>query len=301
MHRRTASRIASSALTLLCLAAAAPVANAQRAPAPAAPPTRPPGLAPTDPWDTFSADMTLQRSRVDANGRRVGGEPIAQRYHWERSSVTGHWKTTLTLAPAAPVSLRTVHGAAAVDDRLLVARIEDAEDGTGPKIYDKDGRLLPTPSVIDQLLPALAARDAAIAPRLPAAATPGQRSRTTPAHARLADNQVIKRSGKDARRLALQRQHGSPVGQVRGLDRYVKARADRTEETLVDTQLQLPVETNVVREGRLVSQRTVSYAPAGADLIVRHRVHTERLLSPQSGERAVVDIEFSNVRLEQRR
>src|SRR6185295_10742121 len=115
-----------------------------------------------------------------------------------------------------------------------------------------------------------------------AAAAPGQRSRVTPAPARLGDNQLIKRSGSNARRLALQRQHGVPVGKVRGLDRYVKARADRTEEILVDTQLQLPVETNVVRDGRLVSQRTVSYAAAGADLIVRHRVHTERLLSPRT-------------------
>ena len=88
---------------------------------------------------------------------------------------------------------------------------------------------------------------------------------------------------------------------MRGLDRYVTTTGDRTDETLVDRQLQLPVEANVVRGGRLVSHRTISYEDAAGDLVVRRRVRTERLVSPTTGERAIVELEFTNVRLEQRR
>jgi len=289
---------ARAALAILCVCAGLSPADAQPTRAAAA---KPSSLAPTDSWDTFSADITLRRSRIDASGQPLGDGASAQQYHWERSSATGRWKTTMTLAPASPVSLRTLRGNTALDDRLLVARIEDDEDGSGPQIYNKRGDLLRTPGALDQLLPATPGRDPAPAPRQPATQAAGQRPRAAQSAALWVDNHFIKRNGQDARRLALQRQHGRPVGQVRGFDRYVITHGDRTEETLVDRQLQVPVETNVVHQGRLVAHRTMSYAAAGADLVVRRSVRTERMVSPETGERAIVDIEFTNVRLEQRR
>ena len=306
MHVGTASRTgvslygvtAPAALAILCVCAGASPAYAQPAQAAA---SKAASLAPTDAWDTFSADITLRRSRVDAAGQPAGDGVSAQQYHWERSSATGHWKTTMTLAPASPVWLRTLRGSAALDDRLLVARIEDDEDGSGPRIYNKRGDRLRAPGALDQLLPAAPDSDPGRFPHPPAAkAAAGQRPRATQS-AQWIDNHFIKRKGQDARRMALQRRHGSPAGQVRGLDRYVTTHGDRTEETLVDRQLQVPVETNVVRQWRLVSHRTMSYAPAGGDLVVRRSIRTERLVSPKTGERAIVDIEFTNVRLEQRR
>ena len=306
MHVGTASRTAFSldgvtaraALAIFCVCAGASPTYAQPARAAAA---KPSSLAPTDAWDTFSADITLRRTRVDASGQPLG-DGAAQQYHWERSSATGHWKTTMTLAPASPVSLRALRGAAALDDRLLVARIEDDEDGSGPQIYNKRGELLRAPAALDQLLPSKPGRNPGRSPLAPATtAAAGQRPRAMQSASQWIDNHFVKRNGQGARRLALQRQHGPAVGQVRGLDRYVTANGDRTEETLVDRQLQVPVETNVVHQGRLVAHRTMSYAAAGADLVVRRSVRTERLVSPETGERAIVDIEFTNVRLEQRR
>ena len=306
MHVGTASRTgvslygvtAPAALAILGVCAGASPAYAQPAPAPA---SKAASLAPTDAWDTYSADITLRRSRVDAEGQPAGDGVSAQQYHWERSSATGHWKTTMTLA-ASPVSLRTLRGSAALDDRLLVARIEDDEDGSGPRIYNKRGDRLRTPGALDQLLPATRGVEPGRLPSPPATrAAAGRRPRATQSASQWIDNHFIKRKGQDARRLALQRRHGPPSGQVRGLDRYVTTHGDRTEETLVDRQLQVPVETNIVRQGRLVSHRTMSYAQAGGDLVVRRSIRTERLVSPKTGERAIVEIEFANVRLEQRR
>jgi hypothetical protein len=294
MHRATAT----AALLILSVFPGASPAHAQRA---SATPPKAASLAPTDAWDTFSADITLRRSRVNADGQPIGDSAVAHRYHWERSSASGHWQTTMTLAPADAQSLRTVHGNAAIDDRLLIARIVDDEDGSGPRIYNKRGDLLRAPGRLDELLPATPGSDRERPARQPAAKAAGQQPRGVPSPSQWADNHFIKRSGHDARRLALQRRHGRPTGQVRGLDRYVTTNADRTEETLVDRQLQLPVETNVVREGRLISHKTMSYEDAAGDLVVRRRVHTERVVSPQTGERAIVELEFTNTRLEQRR
>ena len=291
MHGGTST----AALVILTLSAAP--SYAQRATTAAPKPAKPPTLAPTDAWDTFSTDITLRRSRVGADGQPVGDGESAQRYHWERSSASGHWKTSMTLAPAAGQSLRALHGNAPLDDRLLIARIVDDEDGSGPRIYSKDGEPLRAPGALDTLFPAAAGRDPARAPRPPAA----KAARPAQSPSQLVDNHFIKKSAREARRAALQRRHGAPSGQVRGLDRYVTTKGDRTDETLVDRQLQLPVEANVVRGGRLVSHRTISYEDAAGDLVVRRRVRTERLVSPTTGERAVVELEFTNVRLEQRR
>jgi hypothetical protein len=305
MHIRTAFRsglsisgVTAPALAIVCVCAGASPASAQ--PAPTAPKAA--SLAPTDAWNTYSADITLRRHRVDAAGQPVGDSVTAQQYHWERSSATGHWKTTMTLGPASPALLRTLRGTAALDDRMLVARIEDDEDGSGPRIYNKRGDLLRAPGALDQLLPPSAGTDPQRLPHPPPArGAGGQRPQATQSASQWIDNHFIKRNGHEARRRAFQRQHGPPVGHVRGLDRYVTTHGDRTDETLVDPQLQVPVETNVVREGRLVSHRTMSYAAAGSDLVVRRSIRTERLVSSKTGERAIVEIEFANVRLEQRR
>ena len=305
MHTGTARRsslsisgVTAAALAIICVCAGASLASAQ--PAPAA--SKAASLAPTDAWNTLSADITLRRSRVDAAGQPVGDSVTAQQYHWERSSATGHWKTTMTLAPASPVAQRTLSGTAPVDDRLLVARIEDDEDGSGPRIFTKHGDVLRAPSSPDQLLPPRPDGDPARLPPPPASkAANGQRPHATQSVSQWIESHFIKRNGHDARRQAFQRRHGPPSGQVRGLDRYVTTHGDRTDETLVDRQLQVPVEANVVRQGQLVSHRTMSYAPAGGDYVVRRSIRTERLVSAKTGERAVVEIEFANVRLEQRR
>ena len=103
------------------------------------------------------------------------------------------------------------------------------------------------------------------------------------------------------RRAALERQHGKPVGRIGGFDRFLTTRGEDTVEVLADSQTALPVEINTVRGGALVAHTTVSYTAGAGGSLVRRSVHTEHALPSPDGERAVTDIEFANVRFEERR
>ena len=59
--------------------------------------------------------------------------------------------------------------------------------------------------------------------------------------------------------------------------------------------------TNSVRAGTLVAHRTFTYFTGPDSALVRGAVHSETLLSADSGERAVIDTTFSNIGLELRR
>jgi hypothetical protein len=87
---------------------------------------------------------------------------------------------------------------------------------------------------------------------------------------------------------------------VRGLDRFVSTRAGEVTEVLSDPAWAVPVEINVTRDGALVSHSRLSYRQDPGAGLVRQRYVTERLISPESGDRAIVDVELDNVRLGRR-
>ena len=91
---------------------------------------------------------------------------------------------------------------------------------------------------------------------------------------------------------------GSPQGLVRGLERFVQSRDGHTTEVLSDPAWSVPVEINVVRDGVLVSHSVLSYDEDPGAGLVRRRIRSEQLLSPESGDRALVDFELSNIRLD---
>jgi hypothetical protein len=101
--------------------------------------------------------------------------------------------------------------------------------------------------------------------------------------------------------VSLLRGHSATRGRVRGLDRFVATEADQSREVLVDPSSALPIEMNLMRGGTLVSHRTMRYEAGPGGTLVRRAMRSERLVSPVSGERAVVDTEFTSVRLERRR
>ena len=53
-----------------------------------------------------------------------------------------------------------------------------------------------------------------------------------------------------------------------------------------------------MRDGALVSHSVLSYAEDPGAGLVRRRIRSEQLLSPESGDRAVVDFELANIRLD---
>jgi hypothetical protein len=112
-----------------------------------------------------------------------------------------------------------------------------------------------------------------------------------------ADHLLPSVAGRATRRAAFTRDMGSPQGLVRGLERFLQEREGRTTEVLSDPLWSVPVEVNVVRDGALVSHTVMSYEEDPGVGLVRRRMRSEQLVSPESGDRALVDFELSNIRL----
>jgi len=277
-------------------------ADTSRTPAPAASPA----------WDTFSADLIVRRElvRKDAAPGFVAPE---MRYRWVRSLADGGWKTTLTLVSASADTIQTSKGPQAVSRKIPISRVEIGDPRTPARVFDTEGRLvfMPAtrpqapanatadaaatiePSRVDPLAPMSVLRAGADAPSdLVERAASAARSRDWIEHL------LPSASGRAARRDALTRGLGSPQGTVNGLERFVSHDGGATTEVLSDPFWAVPVEINVVRDGALVSHSVLSYAEDPGAGLVRRRVRSELLVSPESGDRAVVDLELANIRLD---
>ena len=268
--------------------------------------SRAPGAAKAPAWDTFSAEVTIRRHVVRKDGAKAKEAPPV-RYRWERRFEDAQWKSTLTVLAVAPATVYTSKGREEVPAKVPVSRIEIGGPGTPTRALDAAGKQI-------FLLPARhrpAAADAAAAGPETAPATPvfappplssDEFERATQAAASDAwlDHVAPRLEQRDARQRALTRALGPSVGAVGGLDRFLATTADAVTEVLADPAWAVPVEINVTRDGGLVSQTRLSYRQDPGAGLVRQRFVTERLLSPESGDRAVIDVEFDNVRLGRR-
>jgi hypothetical protein len=284
-------------LYLGCLAALSlPGTNAtarlDAAPAPAqskAPPA-------TGSWNAFSADITIRHSRVKADGTPTGVVTPAVKHHWERRLTAAGWKSTMTLGSEPVVTVEGLNGRKRIENPFAITRIEDDEDGTPLRFFDRKGDQVRLPSEADL-------------PRFNGTASPFPGSEASLASAvrplsfsrDWSDALVASPERSATRRAALERRFGKPEGHVRALDRYLSTRGDETVEVLADPQLALPVEINVVREQTLVSHTTIGYVRGAGGSLIRRSLHMERTLPDASGERTVTDVEVDNVRLEEKR
>ena len=286
-----------------------------REPGPAVPDqtSRTPGAAAVPAWDTFTADVTIRRRLIRKDGT-PGPEAPEMRYRWKRTLEEGGWKTTMTVLSVSSDTIQTSKGPQAVSRKVPVARIEIGDSRSPARIFDAEGRMLfmlPTTPAADgtrapsgaALPPQLAAvRDSAASFKasLATAMTTGSGADDAPAvlgSREWADHLLPSATGRGARRAALTRDMGSPQGLVRGLDRFIQTRDGTTTEVLSDPAWSVPVEVNVVRNGALVSHSVLSYEEDPGAGLVRRRIRSEQLLSPESGDRALVDFELSNIRL----
>jgi hypothetical protein len=197
--------------------------------------------------------------------------------------------------------------------KIPISRVEIGDPRTPSRVFDTNGNLVfmratsmfaapgPQPSVPPGSPAAAApmrsaAADASFASALPAdlidRAAGSMQSRDWVEHL------MPTASGRAARRAALVRDHGTPQGTVRGLERFVSTARGATTEVLSDPTWAVPVEINVTENGSLVSHSTLSYDQDPGAGLVRRRLRTELLLSPESGDRSQVDFEFSNIRLD---
>ncbi len=256
-------------------------------------------LRPTDPWNTFTADITIRRKQVAEDGKPVSSAPTVT-YRWEQQQVPWGWKTTMTLGQQErQTSQSLLVGSRELDSPVNVARAEDHGDGSPLRIFDKNGR-----SIDAQSLDVRKRLERFVGPRgnLPLDdASDAARSRKPGARGKEWLESIVADPRKaSARRSRLERKYGKTVGQAKGFDRRLARTADGAVEVLSDRTSGLPVEINVSRNGGLESHTAIAYVRGADDTVVRRAVHREQLLPNGRGRRVVTDVEFSNVRLENR-
>ena len=221
----------------------------------------------------------------------------------------------MTVLSVSPDTIQTSKGPQAVSRKVPVSRIEIGDARSPARIFDAEGRML-------FMLPTAPA-DRTHAPDVRRSPSRGARSRSRrrggvqgqpgdggrgrdrcrPRRRRISrsrewvEHLLPTAAGRGARRAAFARDMGSPQGLVRGLERFVHDRDGNTTEVLSDPTWSVPVEINVVRDGALVSHSVLSYDEDPGAGLVRRRIRSEQLLSPESGDRALVDFELSNIRL----
>jgi hypothetical protein len=276
--------------------------------------SRSPGAPPPAAWDTFTAEVTIRRRLVKADGT-PGLEAPEMRYRWVRTLGDAGWKTTMTLLSVSPDTIHTSKGPQAASRKVPVSRIEIGDPRSPTRVFAADGRMLfmlPTAAPASPQPPASgmatlpqeleAVRRAADAVKASLSNVSGSNvdvslAGVDPRARDWVEHLVPSAAGRIGRRAALARDLGSPQGHVRGLERFVRSVDGATTEILSDPAWSVPVEINVARDGALVSHSVLSYDEEPGVGLVRRRVRSEQRLSPESGDRALVDFELSNVRL----
>ncbi len=257
-----------------------------------------PGLSPADAWDTFSADVTIRRHLLTTDGKTSAEAPTV-RYRWTRSQRAGGWKSTIEVTGRAAPTIRSPKGPVLLDQPSSVVRIEDDEDGTPLRVFDRRGQPMRLPSVEDRRVLGEPVAGSLRVPALPELAFPDARRRADRGRDWV-DAFIAAPDRKTARRDALNRRFGRSAGRVRNLDRFVTADGNHTMEVLADRTSAVPIEINVARDGVLVAQSTLAYEAGPGGTLLRRGVRTEQRASATSAQRAVAHVELSNLRLERR-
>jgi hypothetical protein len=321
MRSRVAVLVASLAAAPVSWPVAASAGSPQLRTAPSVPDltSRTPGAVPAPTWDTFTADVTIRRRLVKKDGA-VAAEAPEMRYRWVRTRGADGWNSTMSVVSVGSQRIQTSSGPQLAAMKIPVARVE-AGPGQATRVFGASGEQLFMPPADALNLPAEsgagepapAGEAASSIDRLKAHLSAPRR----PAPALSAD--AVERAARDlrsddwieqflpsvkesaARKARLQRTLGTAHGSVRGLDRFLSNADGATTEVLSDPRWGVPVEINVVRNGALVSQTTIGYAEDPGAGLSRRRVRHELAMSPESGDRAVAEIDFTNIRLDRSR
>ena len=249
-------------------------------------------------WNTFSAEMTLNRYDIGLDGTPAGFKAPAVTYRFERTAAPWGWRTSFTLIAAERQKVQSVKGREKEIDSLSVVRLEDDGDGTPIRVTTRDGRRpvsrLPVSVVKDGLDKVLG-----LNPGLPDSLFTAKKTKPVqPASDRDWVDSLVAASGKSpARRAALVRRYGGSTGKHQGLDRYESVQGPHRIEVLADPQSSVVVAMNTFRDGVAVDRTTLIYTQAQGAL-VRKGIRSERRVSAET--RAVTEVEFSKVTFEQR-
>lgn len=243
-----------------------------------------------DDFDFFSVEITLQSRTVTADGADKGVRSRPLRYRWERSRAGGRWENAIVWLAGLEPTVGPSDAPLTLPNPFVPARIEMADDGSRLRLFDRDGRPMPSPfssarrAIETDWLPELPEL------HLPEAAGSGGASGHAGSQRGLG-SLVAARVEADERRTGLHARLGPPVGRVGNLDRYLDLQGDVTIEVLVEPALAVPVEINTVREGVLVS-RTVREFDVETDYLTTRSIRTEQLLAGPTGDRSITEVWF---------
>jgi hypothetical protein len=316
MRSRVAVLVASLAAAPVSWPATVGAGSPQLRPAPSVPDvtSRTPGAVPIPTWDTFTADVTIRRRLVKKDGA-VAAEAPEMRYRWVRHRTADGWKSTMTVLSAAPERVETSKGPQLVSRKIPISRIEIGDPKTPARVFDTEGRMVFLPATPPRSADATPSVDHhANAQVMTAEAAARELSRrlgngaptvssalagdASDAHSQAWIGHMLPGiAGRAERRAALAQRMGAPQGMIRGLERFVSTTGDTTTEILADPTWSVPVEINVARAGTLVSHSVLTYAQDPGAGLFRRRLQGELLVAPESGDRAQVDFELSNIRL----
>jgi hypothetical protein len=262
---------------------------------------------PQDKWNTFTADVAIRRGLRDAARPAASTDASPVKYRLVRALSGAYWKTTMAVIGATRPDVVTPTGESLAIPPA-VARIEDDGDGTEPRLYNLQGQLLRSPTKNDRQK--MGAADSVFAPTdaLTQSRAGGANGQRPSDQGRgWIESLMPSLDKKSARRTALEERFGNAVGKVRGLDRYLQTASDQTVEVLADEDSAVPVEINVLRGGVLLSHTTFVYEPGPQRTLVRRRASVEHAIldTPElpglKDARLILDVELSNVTLEDRR
>lgn len=249
-------------------------------------------------WNTFSAEVTVNRYEIGVDGKPDGFKAPAVTYRFERIAVPWGWRTVFSLIAAERQKVQSLKGPDREINSLSVVRVEDDGDGTPIRVTTRDGRRpvsrLPVSVVKDGLDKVLS-----LNPDLPASLFTA--TKTKPAQSASdrdwVDSIVASPGRSTERRSALLQRYGGSTGRLQGFDRYESVQGPYRIEVLADPQTSLVVAVNTFRDGIALERTTLIYTQAqGA--FVRKGIRSERRVSAET--RAVTEVEFSKVTFEQR-
>ena len=249
-------------------------------------------------WNTFSAEVTLNRYEIGADGKPAGFKAPAVTYRFERIAAPWGWRTVFSLIAAERQHVQSLKGPDREVDSLSVVRLEDDGDGTPIRVITRDGRRpvsrLPVSVVKDGLDKVLSMN-----PDLPASLFTTKKTKPVQSASDRdwVDSIVASPGGNAARRSALIRRYGGSTGKHQGFDRYESVQGPHQIEVLADPQSSVVVAVNTFRDGIALDRTTLIYTQAHGAL-VRKGIRSERRVSAE--RRAVTEVEFSKVTFEQR-
>jgi len=255
------------------------------------------GPSPSARWNALTADITMRRHEVSMDGAPIGKPAPVVTYRWERVEVPWGWRTTMTLLSGERPKVLSLRGPVDINPHSIL-RVEDDGDGGPLRVIDANGRPVPKlpPQLIDRAVEHLRAAVPSD-PEFPLGAK--ERGAPIVAGREWMESFLAAPDRAANRRDALRRRFGRPVARDKGLDSYVSMSGADRIDLFADPEAGVPVSMSVSRDGMLKAHTIFAYTRRADSSLVRQSIRSQHLL--ENSTRAVTEMEFANVRLEQRR